>query len=563
MVTKYILVSGGVLSGLGKGIVSSSIGMILKDRGLSVCSVKCDPYLNVDCGTMSPYEHGETFVLADGGEVDLDFGNYERFIGNKIKYKNSITSGKIFKKVIENERKGKYLGKTVQIIPHVTNEIIDWIKDAAKGTDICIIELGGTIGDIESMHFIEALRQMKMRFDNDSFLSVHVSLIPSMFGEQKTKPTQNSVKKLRSLGIEPDIIITRSEKAISKEIKEKLSLFCFSNKKRSQNVIDCHNVDNIFKVPLLLLEQDLDEIILEGLSIKVHVEEKKEEEKLVEWKKMLKKNQKIKKDKDNKVKICLIGKYTNLNDSLDCYFSVQQALNHACHAEGVNLDLLIVESSTLDKKEGKEYEEAMKKLESADGVLIPGGFGNRGIQGKIEGCRYARENKYPFLGICLGFQIASIEYARNVLGLKDANSTEFDEKTKNPIVIHMPEINKNIKGGNMRLGEKETLIKAPEGFKSRVLELYGSDKVYERHRHRYEINAEEYMEKFESKGLKFVGRNTTGERMEILELSSDVHPYFVATQYHLEFNSSPMKAHPLFVGLIHESIKRRDKKSKA
>ncbi|XXG61605.1 hypothetical protein AAC387_Pa05g0176 [Persea americana] len=551
---KYVLVTGGVVSGLGKGVTASSIGVVLKASGLRVTSIKIDPYLNTDAGTMSPFEHGEVFVLDDGGEVDLDLGNYERFLDVKLTRDNNITTGKIYQSVIDKERRGDYLGKTVQVVPHITDAIQEWIErvamipvDGMEGpADVCVIELGGTIGDIESMPFIEALGQFSYHVGPGNFCLVHVSLVPvlNVVGEQKTKPTQHSVRGLRGLGLTPNILACRSAKPLEENVKEKLSQFCHVP---AENIITLYDVSNIWHIPLLLRDQKAHEAILRELNLLGSGREpnllgvaKKLE--LEEWTKRATLCDML----QEPVKIAMVGKYTGLSDS---YLSVLKALLHAsivCHKK------LVVEwvpATDLEDKTAKEapdvYKAAWNLLKGADGVLVPGGFGDRGVQGKILAAKYARENKVPFLGICLGMQIAVIEIARSVLGLNDADSTEFDPETKSPCVIFMPEGSKTHMGGTMRLGTRRTYFQVAD---CKSAKLYGNvNYVDERHRHRYEVNPD-MIPKLEAAGLSFVGKDETGKRMEIVELPD--HPYFVGVQFHPEFKSRPGKPSALFLGLI-------------
>ncbi|KAJ4981425.1 hypothetical protein NE237_032262 [Protea cynaroides] len=542
---KYVLVTGGVVSGLGKGVTASSIGVVLKACGLRVTSIKIDPYLNTDAGTMSPFEHGEVFVLDDGGEVDLDLGNYERFLDIKLTRDNNITTGKIYQSVIDKERRGDYLGKTVQVVPHITDAIQEWIErvamipvDGKEGpADVCVIELGGTIGDIESMPFIEALGQFSYRVGAGNFCLVHVSLVPvlNVVGEQKTKPTQHSVRGLRGLGLTPNILACRSTEALDENVKEKLSQFCHVP---AGNIITLYDVSNIWHIPLLLRDQKAHEAILKGLNLQgVAVEPN-----LEEWTEragccdML----------NEPVRIAMVGKYTGLSDS---YLSVLKALLHASVVCQKKLVVDWVPSCDLEDETAKEapdvHKAAWNLLKGADGVLVPGGFGDRGVQGKILAAKYARENRIPFLGICLGMQIAVIEFARSVLGLQDANSTEFDSKTSNPCVIFMPEGSKTHMGGTMRLGSRRTYFHVTD---CKSAKLYGNvSYVDERHRHRYEVNPD-MVAQLENAGLSFVGKDKTGQRMEIVELPN--HPYFVGVQFHPEFKSRPGRPSALFLGLL-------------
>ncbi|CAL4901712.1 unnamed protein product [Urochloa decumbens] len=545
---KYVLVTGGVVSGLGKGVTASSIGVLLKGCGLRVTSIKIDPYLNTDAGTMSPFEHGEVFVLDDGGEVDLDLGNYERFLDIKLTRDNNITTGKIYQSVIDKERKGDYLGKTVQVVPHITDEIQEWIERVAmnpvdgteEAADVCVIELGGTIGDIESMPFIEALGQFSYRVGPGNFCLVHVSLVPvlNVVGEQKTKPTQHSVRGLRGLGLIPDILACRSTQPLEEQVKVKLAQFCHVS---IPNIINLHDVTNIWHIPLLLRDQKAHEAILKVLDLQC-VGKVPREPKLAEWTDRASKCDKLK----TPVRIAMVGKYTGLSDS---YLSVLKALLHASVALNRKLVVEWVPSCDLEDSTAQEtpdaYEKAWKSLRGADGVLVPGGFGDRGVQGKILAAKYARENNVPYLGICLGMQIAVIEFARSVMKLHGANSTEFDPATKTPCVIFMPEGSKTHMGATMRLGSRRTLFQVKN---CKSAKLYGNASyIDERHRHRYEVNPD-MVQEFEKAGLSFVGRDESGTRMEIIELPT--HRFFIGSQFHPEFKSRPGNPSPLFLGLI-------------
>ena len=530
---RYVIVSGGVLSGLGKGVTASSIGVLLKSAGLRVTSIKIDPYLNSDAGTMSPFEHGEVFVLDDGGEVDLDLGNYERFLDLNLARDNNLTTGKVYSKVLEAERRGDYLGKTVQVIPHITDAVQDWIIDVAQRSadgseetpDVCIIELGGTVGDIESAPYLEALRQFQFRVGRENVTFVHVSLVPVMgpVGEQKTKPTQHTVKELMGLGITPDVLVCRSSKPLNEETREKLSAFCHV---RPEAVFSTHDVPNIYHVPLMLEEQGFCNILdidcdKTGL--------------LDEWRAMAHRLDEL----TEEVNIAMVGKYTDLSDA---YLSVIKSLQHAALAVERKLNIDWIEASDLEDSHNNE---AWDLLRHANGILVPGGFGDRGIEGKILAAQYARENNVPYLGICLGLQVATIEFCRNVLGIKDATSTEFDADAANPAVIFMPEISKTHLGGTMRLGSRPTIFQVDDCVTKR---LYGGhDEVHERHRHRYEINPD-LVDQIEAAGLKFVGKDDSGQRCEIFEL--DGHPYYVGVQYHPEFKSRPGRPSPPFLGLL-------------
>ena len=537
---KYVIVSGGVLSGLGKGVTASSIGVLLKSAGLRTTSIKIDPYLNSDAGTMSPFEHGEVFVLDDGGEVDLDLGNYERFLDLNLGKDNNLTTGKIYSKVIEAERRGDYLGKTVQVIPHITDEIQNWIErvahipaDGEEGApDACIIELGGTVGDIESSPYVEALRQFQFRAGRENVTFVHVSLVPVMgpVGEQKTKPTQHSVKELRGLGITPDILVCRSTKPMTDETKEKLAAFCHVS---PDAVMSTHDVPNIYHVPLMLEAQGLCNIL--GIDCN-------KTQLLTQWREMAYDLDTLTED----VTIAMVGKYTDLSDA---YLSVIKSLQHAAMKVRRKLSINWIEASHLEidwqENSADEYKAAWQDLKDSNGVLVPGGFGDRGIEGKILAAKYARENNVPYLGICLGLQVATIEFCRNVLGISGANSTEFDENAEYPAVIFMPEISKTHLGGTMRLGSRPTLWQVDD---CHIKRLYGpGDSVDERHRHRYEVNPD-IIGDIEDAGLKFVGKDETGQRCEIFELTG--HPYYVGVQYHPEFKSRPGRPSPPFLGLL-------------
>ncbi|XP_073149242.1 uncharacterized protein [Henckelia pumila] len=542
---KYVLVTGGVVSGLGKGVTASSIGLILKACGLRVTSIKIDPYLNTDAGTMSPFEHGEVFVLDDGGEVDLDLGNYERFLDIKLTRDNNITTGKIYQSVIEKERRGDYLGRTVQVVPHITDAIQEWIERAAAisvdgkegPADVCVIELGGTIGDIESMPYMEALGQFSYRVGDGNFCLIHVSLVPvlTVVGEQKTKPTQHSVRGLRSLGLTPNILACRSTLELDGNVKEKLSRFCHVP---IDNIITLYDVSNIWHIPLLLRDQKAHEAILKVLNLNGDGREPA----LEEWTSRASLCDRLR----DPVRVAMVGKYTGLADS---YLSVLKALLHASVACNRKLCIDWVPASDLENATAEEnpdgYKIAWNLLKGADAILVPGGFGDRGVEGKILAAKYARENRVPYLGICLGMQIAVIEFARSVLGLPDANSTEFDPNTQNPCVIFMPEGSKTHMGGTMRLGSRRTYF---QGSSSKSAKLYGNQNfIDERHRHRYEVNPDMVLQ-LEDAGLTFTGKDESGCRMEIIELPN--HPYFVGVQFHPEFKSRPGKPSALFLGLV-------------
>lgn len=536
---KYIIVTGGVVSGLGKGVTISSMGRLLQAAGLRVTAIKIDPYLNVDAGTMSPFEHGEVFVLDDGGETDLDLGNYERFLNIHLTQDHNITTGKIYRHVILKERRGDYLGKTVQVVPHITNEIQDWIERVAKiptsedgkEADVCLVEVGGTVGDIESSVFLEALRQFQFRVGSENFLLSFVSLVPIISEEQKTKPTQHGVKDLRSLGLSPSIIFCRSTEELLEPTKQKISSFCHVP---ASNVLSVHDVKNVYQVPLLLQSQKLHELLESQLKFSM------QDPDLGAWATMANDMSSW----TDTVQICLIGKYTGLQDS---YLSIIKALRHAAIACQHKLDLQWVEATDLEE----ESAEAWSKVKNAQGIIVPGGFGNRGFEGKILAAKYCRENKKPYLGVCLGFQAVVVEYCRNVLDLTGANSAEFDESAPHPVVFFMPEIDKTTMGGTMRLGSRITKFTHPtfdDGSTSILKQLYGNEEmIHERHRHRYEVNPE-YVNQIHDGGLKLVGRDETGERMEVAELPG--HPYYVGAQYHPEFKSRPLAPSPPFHGLV-------------
>ncbi|KAI9911725.1 hypothetical protein PsorP6_009176 [Peronosclerospora sorghi] len=553
---KYLVVTGGTVSGLGKGITISSIGVVLKSLGLRVTSIKIDPYLNCDAGTMSPFEHGEVFVLNDGGEGDLDLGNYERFLNITLTRDHNITTGKIYTHVLEKERRGDFLGKTVQVVPHVTDAIQDWLERVAQvdvegphavetqAADVCLIEVGGTVGDIESMVFLEALRQFQFRVGPENFCLVHVSLVPVLgsVGEQKTKPTQHAIKELRSAGLSPDVIICRSSTELEPATKAKIGMFC---QVPANHVLSVHDVSNIYHVPLLLARQGAASILMSKLQLM----DRFREPNLAAWSAMAHRV-----DSFNQVcKVALVGKYTGLQDS---YLSVIKALKHATMKCNHDLEMVWIEASDLEvpmrETNLPAYEEAWSKLRSVDGIVVPGGFGDRGVDGKVLAAKYARENRIPYLGVCLGMQVVVIEYARNVLGWKDANSEEFDADTEHKVVIFMPEINPDVMGGTMRCGERRTIVHENENphQRSLVSYLYGRNSpILERHRHRYEVNPA-FVSTLSEAGLNFVGTDEKGERMQVVELPRDVHPFYFATQYHPEFKSHPNHPSPPFHGLI-------------
>lgn len=530
--TKYVFVTGGVVSGLGKGITASSIALLLKARGYKVFMQKFDPYINVDPGTMNPIQHGEVFVTHDGCETDLDLGHYERFIDEELNYTSNITSGKIYSSVISKERKGEYLGATVQMVPHVTNEIKNKVYEAGltSKADVVITEIGGTVGDIESQSFIEALRQIQYEKGKENTFFVHTTLIPYIYGsnELKTKPTQNSVRDLRNMGIRPDALVCRAPFNTGENIKKKLSMFCSVP---VENVIDSIDVKNIYEIPINYYKQHIDEIILKQFGLPV----KKAD--LKYWENLIKTVDNLK----DEVEISLVGKYVELHDA---YISVVEALKSAGYKYGKKININWVDSEMLEKDKINLKE----TFKNSRGILVPGGFGTRGIEGKIKAINYARINKIPFLGICLGMQLAVIEFARNVAGIEDASSTEFDEMCKNPIIDLMADQKSIINmGGTLRLGNYECTLK--DG--TMVRKLYKHDKILERHRHRYEFN-NKYKELLEDKGLVFSGINEASNLVEIIELPT--HPHFIASQFHPEFKSRPTKPHPLFDSFVKASI---------
>ena len=529
--TKYIFVTGGVISSLGKGIACASIGRILESRGLKITIMKLDPYINVDPGTMNPYQHGEVYVTDDGAETDLDLGHYERFVHAQMTKFNNVTTGQIYNAVISKERHGDYLGKTIQVIPHITNEIKErFIKVAeVSGADIILVEIGGTVGDIESQPFLEAARQFRLDNGYDNVLYIHLTLVPfiKVADEIKTKPTQHSVGKLREIGIQPDILICRTEKTLVNELKEKISLFC---NVRREAVIEARDVESIYQIPLIFKNQILDEIILSHFKLICKFSDLKD----WEWKVVAR----VLKPK-NKVTIALVGKYIALQDA---YKSIYESLVHAGICNDVRVAIRKVDSEDLQKK-GPE-----KLLKGVSGILVPGGFGSRGIEGKIKAVKYARENKIPFLGLCLGMQCAVIEFSRNVCGLKAANSTEFNPQTKNPVICLLAE-QKEVKdlGGTMRLGAYPCRIKR----NTLAWRIYGKTMIQERHRHRYEFN-NQYGELLEQAGMVLSGIYPEKDLVEIIELQD--HPYFIAVQFHPEFKSRPDHAHPLFREFIKAAL---------
>lgn len=525
--TKYIFVTGGVVSSLGKGITAASLGRLLKNRGLKVTIQKFDPYINVDPGTMSPYQHGEVFVTEDGAETDLDLGHYERFIDINLNKYSNITTGKVYSSVIKKERRGDYLGGTVQVIPHITNEIKEQVFRAGQETkaDVVITEIGGTVGDIESLPFLEAIRQIKSDIGKDHVMYIHCTLVPYIkaAGEMKTKPTQHSVKELRSLGIQPDAIVLRTELPISKEMKEKIALFCDTNEKA---VIEMQDADTLYQVPIALQEQHLDQLTCDHFGMDCQPAD------MGEWRQLVEKVRGL----TRTITIGLVGKYVELPDA---YLSVVESLKHAGYLFDADVKIHWINAEKLDKKT-MEYE-----LDKVDGILVPGGFGDRGIEGKIETIRYARENKIPFFGICLGMQLATVEFARNVLGLDGAHSAEFDPKTPYPIIDLLPE-QKNISemGGTLRLGSYP--CKLTDNTKAKAAYV-NADIVFERHRHRYEFN-NDYREQMAENGFIFSGTSPDGRLIETIEITD--HPWFIACQFHPEFKSRPTRPQELFKGFI-------------
>lgn len=530
--TKYIFVTGGVTSSLGKGIVSASLGLLLKSRGFSVTIQKLDPYINIDPGTLNPYEHGECYVTEDGAETDLDLGHYERFLDSPTSQNNNVTTGRIYQTVIEKERKGDFLGKTVQVIPHITNEIKRRIKILAKQNyDIIITEIGGTVGDIESLPYIESVRQLRWELGENNSMVIHLTLLPYLAasGELKTKPSQHSVRQLMESGIQADVLVCRTEHKIPKEQRAKLAQFC---NVPLENVIECKDLDTIYEVPLYLQKQNFDDVILKELALKSD-----KEADLKEWKKFLKRYQNPKKT----VEIALVGKYVSLQDS---YKSIAEAFIHAGAELETEVKVRWVYSGEISKDNLEET------FAGIDGMLIAPGFGDRGIEGKVLSAKYARENQIPLLGICLGMQIMTIEFARNVLGLNKANSMEFDTSTPDPVISLMAD-QKNVvdKGGTMRLGAWKCSLKPG----SRLSEIYGSKTISERHRHRYEFNSE-YQEEFEKSGMMPTGLNPETKLVETLELQN--HPFYVGVQYHPEYKSTVETPHPLFIAFVKACSKK-------
>ena len=543
--TRFIFVTGGVVSSLGKGIASASLGALLESRGLSVTILKLDPYINLDPGTMSPFQHGEVFVTEDGSETDLDLGHYERFLNSRMSKSNNFTTGQVYEEVLRKERRGDYLGGTVQVIPHITDEIKKRIIKGAGDSDVAIVEIGGTVGDIESQPFLEAIRQMKLDFLPQQTLFMHLTLLPYLksAGETKTKPTQRSVKEMLSHGLQPDILICRSDVSMEEDERRKIALFTNVDK---SSVISMRDVDSIYKIPIELNKQKVDDIVVRKLKLNC-----KKDPNLNDWKRV------IKEDLDPKdfVKVSMVGKYTELADA---YKSLNEALKHGGLKNNLKVEINYVDSEKLDSKNVHKY------LKDSDAILVPGGFGERGIEGMIASVRYARIKSIPYLGICLGMQIAVIEFARNVTKLKIANSTEFDAQTKYPVVglisewlddegsLERRDSNSNL-GGTMRLGAQECVLEKG----SLVRSLYKQDRIKERHRHRYEVN-NNFIDKLSSKGLMVVGKSKDKMLVEVIELKD--HPWFVGCQFHPEFTSDPRRGHPLFSGFIKAAKNRSNLK---
>ncbi|MBR3161107.1 MAG: CTP synthase [Bacilli bacterium] len=533
--TKFIFVTGGVVSGLGKGITASSLALLLKARGYKIFMQKFDPYINVDPGTMSPYQHGEVYVTADGAETDLDLGHYERFIDEELNYTSNITTGKIYKTVIDKERRGDYLGATVQIVPHITNEIKNKVYEAASTSkaDIVITEIGGTIGDIESVSFIESLRQIRNELGKNNTLFIHATLVPYIYGsnELKTKPTQHSVIELRGMGIQPDIIVTRSSTPLEEQLKNKISLYCSIP---TSNVIESLDVTNIYQIPINYYNQKMDEIVLKQFELPL------KRTNLKEWRSLIE----ITNNLSNEIEISLVGKYVALHDA---YISVIESLKHAGYKYNTKIKINWVDSEKLETTPNLD-----KVFKDSKGIIVPGGFGNRGIEGKIRAINYARINNVPYLGLCLGMQLAVIEFARNVCDLPNASSTEFDELCETPIIDLMQDQKSIVNmGGTLRLGNYECTLKK----NSLAYKLYGKDKIKERHRHRYEFN-NKYRNILEQKGLIFSGINEQANLVEIIELPTN--NCFIACQFHPEFKSRPTMPHPLFDNFIKSSLNYKE-----
>ena len=542
--TKFVFVTGGVVSSLGKGIAAASLAAILESRGLKVTMLKLDPYINVDPGTMSPFQHGEVFVTDDGAETDLDLGHYERFISTRMKKVNNFTTGQIYESVIRKERRGEYLGKTVQVIPHITNEIQDYIRRGAEGYDVALVEIGGTVGDIESLPFLEAARQLSLRSPKNTVAFVHLTLVPYLVsaGELKTKPTQHSVQKLREIGISPDALLCRADRPIPADECEKISLF---SNVHLEGVISLWDADTIYKVPQMLHDQGLDQLICDRLALSAKPAD------LSMWSKLIHALE----NPVHEITIGMVGKYVDLTES---YKSLTEALRHAGIHTQSRVNIEYIDSEEIEVN-------GTKALEKFDGILVPGGFGKRGVEGKINAARYARENKVPYLGICLGMQVALIEYARNMAGLSKANSTEFDDQTEQPVValinewqnhdgkVELRDANSDL-GGTMRLGAQTCAVK-PHTL---AAEIYGPE-VTERHRHRYEAN-NHYLERVEQAGLVVSARTPTEDLCEIMELPRAVHPWYMGVQYHPEFKSTPREGHPLFISYVKAILANKEAK---
>ncbi len=536
IMTKFIFVTGGVVSSLGKGITAASLGRLLKDRGLKVTIQKFDPYLNVDPGTMSPYQHGEVFVTDDGAETDLDLGHYERFIDINLNQYSNVTAGKVYSHVLQKERRGDYLGGTVQVIPHITNEIKSRLLLAGESTnaDVVITEIGGTTGDIESLPFIEAIRQIKSDLGRDNVMYVHCTLLPYIkaAGEMKTKPTQHSVKELRGLGIQPDLIVVRTEYEMTQDLKDKIALFCDIDK---ESVIECRDAESLYEIPLQLSHQNMDDLVIERLGLQVD-----RDTQLDEWNHLLR----VVNNLEGKVTIGLVGKYVSLQDA---YLSVAESLKHAGYQFMKDIEIRWIDSSEVNDENAAEY------LSDVDGILVPGGFGFRASEGKISAIKYAREQQIPFFGICLGMQLATVEYARHVVGLEGAHSAELDPNTPYPVIDLLPE-QKDIEdlGGTLRLGLYPCTIQ--EGTLAE--KIYGKTEVEERHRHRYEFN-NEYREQLEAAGMIFSGTSPDGRLVEMVELKE--HPFFIACQFHPEFLSRPNRPQPIFKSFIEAAVLQQNK----
>ncbi len=541
--SKYIFVTGGVVSSLGKGIAAASLGAILESRGLKVTLIKFDPYLNVDPGTMNPFQHGEVFVTDDGAETDLDLGHYERFISTKMSKKNNVTSGQIYESVIIKERKGQYLGATVQVIPHITDEIKQKIIEGSKGFDVSIIEIGGTVGDIESLPFLEAIRQMRIECGQSNTLFIHLTLLPyiATAGEVKTKPTQHSVKELRSIGIQPDVLLCRSVHQLSKNDRDKIALF---TNVANKAVISCVDMPSILSIPMELAKQDLDKIVLEKLNITAPIAN------LFVWQEIFAKLQ-LAEQSINTVKIAIVGKYVNFSDA---YKSLNEALIHAGIHNVVKLKIIYIDAEELEKANSEQ----LAVLNTVDGIVVPGGFGKRGVEGKIKACEFARINNVPFLGICLGLQVAVVEFARNVLGWHDADSTEFNPIAGHPVVALVTEWltdsgvteqrnNQTKLGGTMRLGAQKSIL----ALNSRIKAIYNKEEIFERHRHRYEVN-EKYLEQLEQAGLAITGRSIDN-LVEIIEFPKN--NWFIGCQFHPELTSKPGNGHVLFNSFVAAALK--------